>query len=298
MKPGDIFLALIVVLIWGANFSVVKIGLAELPPIFFSALRFSIIAIPGVFLFSFPKTSVINVVGVGLFLGVCKFGLLFVAMYADASAGMASLLLQSQVFFTILLSVVFFKERVSLVQGIGILIAAAGFFVIAIDLSGSTTELGLTLLLFAGLSWGVSNLFMKRTKNVDLLGFMVWISLIPPIPLFILSYYLEGPNPIVIVMQASGSTWFSLAFVSYVTTVLGFGIWGRLLSKYPAVAVAPFALLIPIAGITVSYIILDERLSSSEVVGAVLMLLGLMVCVIRFKIRPELLRSKTGSNDA
>jgi len=79
--------SLLVVLIWGLNFSVIKFGLEELPPIMFSGLRFLIVAIPAVFFIPFPKTSIWNVIGVGGFLGVLKFSFLFVAMKSDASAG-------------------------------------------------------------------------------------------------------------------------------------------------------------------------------------------------------------------
>ncbi|MCX2766537.1 EamA family transporter [Pseudoalteromonas sp. B530] len=167
-------MALIVVIIWGLNFSVIKFGLAELPPILFSGLRFLVVAIPAVFFIPFPNTSVWNVLGVGLFLGVLKFSLLFIAMESNASAGIASLLLQAQVIFTILLSVLLLKETMDRFQVVGISIATFGFSLFFINSSGSTTMLGAVLILFAALFWSFSNLIMKRLQDVNLLHFIVW----------------------------------------------------------------------------------------------------------------------------
>ena len=149
MNSKNIFLALLVALIWGINFPIIKLGLEELPPILFSALRFTIVAIPAVFFIPFPKTSVWNVLGVGVILGIFKFALLFFAMNADASAGLASLILQAQVFFTIFLSVIIFKEHISKNQLLGIFISSLGFSIFFLNAEGNITVLGLCLILLA-----------------------------------------------------------------------------------------------------------------------------------------------------
>ncbi len=283
MKFKDIFLALLVAFIWGINFSFIKIGLEELPPILFSALRFAIIAIPAVFFIPFPKTSAWHVLGVGLFLGVLKFGLLFVAMKSDASAGLSSLVLQAQVFFTIGLSFLFFKELISKVQLLGISIAAIGFSFFFFNSGGNITTIGLGLILLAALFWAVANIIMKQIKQVNLLHFMVWVCLIPPIPLLALSFFMETNDPLAAVLSTTINTWGSLAFVSYISTLVAFAfafaIWGFLLKSYSAVSVTPFALLIPVVGIMTSSLILNERLNSTEVTGAILIMLGLVFCV-------------------
>jgi O-acetylserine/cysteine efflux transporter len=189
MSIKDICLAFLVVMIWGLNFSIIKIGLEELPPILFSALRFALVALPAVFFVPFPKTSIWNVVGVGVFLGVLKFGCLFVAMKSDASAGLSSLLLQAQVFFTIGFSVLFYKEHITKSQLLGVVIASMGFSLFFVNAGQNITYLGLILILLAAFFWSISNLIMKKIKDVNLLHFMVWVCLIPPLPL--LSQYLE-----------------------------------------------------------------------------------------------------------
>lgn len=279
MKLQDILLAILVVMIWGINFSFIKIGLEELPPILFSALRFAIVAIPAVFFIPFPKTSVWNVIGVGLFLGVFKFGLLFVAMKSDASAGLSSLILQAQVFFTIGLSVFFFKEMLTKAQILGVCIAAIGFSFFIFNAGGNITAVGLMLILLAAFFWAISNLIMKRVTQVNLLHFMVWVSLIPPIPLLMLSFFLETNAPLETVLSTSVQTWGVLAFVGYISTLIAFAIWGKLLKSYSAAVVTPFALLIPVVGLVTSSLMLDESLTRDEILGAVLILLGLVFCV-------------------
>ena len=279
MNVKSISLALIVVIIWGLNFSVIKFGLAELPPILFSGLHFLVVAIPAVFFIPFPNTSVWNVLGVGLFLGVLKFSLLFIAMESNASAGIASLLLQAQVIFTILLSVLLLKETMNRFQVVGISIATFGFSLFFINSSGSTTMLGAVLILFAALFWSFSNLIMKRLQDVNLLHFIVWVSLVPPLPLFTLSYFIETDAPLTLLLNTTTQSWLSIAYVGYISTLIAFAIWGWLLKNHKAAAVTPFALLIPIVGIVGSALLLNERLMLIEATGGSFILCGLTISV-------------------
>jgi len=271
--------ALLVVVIWGLNFSVIKFGLEELPPILFSGLRFLIVALPAVLFLPLPKTSIWNVLGVGLFLGVLKFSFLFVAMKADVSAGISSLLLQAQVLFTILLSVLFLKESINKYQLTGIFVAAIGFSLFLVSASGNVTFTGIILLMCAALFWSISNIIMKKTQGVNLLHFMVWASLVPPVPLFLVSYFYESQSPINLLLNTSASTWVSLVFVGYVSTLLAFALWGWLLRNYQAAMITPFALLIPIVGMIGSNLLLGESLSTTELWGAVTVFSGLLITV-------------------
>ena len=280
MNLKSISLALLVVFIWGLNFSVIKFGLEELPPIFFSSLRFFIVAIPAVFFIPFPKTSVWNVLGVGVFLGVLKFSFLFIAMKEDASAGISSLLLQAQVIFTIILSMLIFKEKITSSQFLGMMIAFIGFGFFFLTVNTSITTLGLILILSAAVFWAVSNVIMKQVKGVNLLHFMVWVSLVVPLPLFVLSYFYESQEPLTLLFNSSFKTWASLAFTGYISTLVAFAIWGWLLKNHSAAMVTPFALAIPVVGIISSNILLNEQLSSIETVGASLILFGLFISVL------------------
>ncbi|UIP26742.1 EamA family transporter [Photobacterium sp. TLY01] len=280
MKSRDLSIALLVVVIWGVNFSVIKIGLETLPPILFSALRFAVVAIPAVFFIPFPKTSVWNVLGVGVFLGVLKFGLLFIAMKADASAGLSSLILQAQVFFTIGLSVLLYQERISRYQALGILVAVAGFGLFFLDAGGNITAMGLMMILAAAFCWAIANTIMKRMQGVNLLHFMVWVSLVPPLPLLLISYFTETAQPLDVLLAATTDTWLALLYVSYISTLLAFALWGHLLKSYPAATVTPFALLIPVVGMFTSTLVLNERMTVTEVAGAGLIFAGLSCCIL------------------
>ncbi len=290
MNLKSISFALIVVLIWGVNFSVIKFGLEELPPILFSSLRFFIVAIPAVFFIPFPKTSVWNVLGVGVFLGVLKFSFLFIAMKEDASAGISSLLLQAQVIFTIILSMIIFKEKITIAQSIGMLIALIGFGFFFFTVDTNITLLGIVLILCASIFWSVSNVIMKQIKDVNLLHFMVWVSLIPPLPLFILSYFYESHEPLTLLLNSSVKTWASVAYTGYISTLVAFAIWGWLLKNYNSAIVTPFALVIPVVGIISSNILLNEQLNHIETLGAILILFGLFISVLGNRIYKFVLR--------
>lgn len=285
MNLKDIFLAVLVAFIWGLNFIIIKIGLVELPPLLFSALRFGIVAFPAVLFIPFPRTSFWNVVGVGIILGILKFGLLFVAMNIGMSAGLASLLLQIQVLFTISLSFIIFKELMSISQIVGMLISISGFSFFCMNRGDHISHLGLLLVILAAFAWAISNLIMKRMKGVNLLNFMVWVSLVPPIPLFVLSYNFESNTPLELLMSTTAPTWLSIAYVGFISTFIAFSIWGKLLKNYSAATVTPFALLIPVVGLLASGIILNEKLVLTELVGTVLVMSGLALCVLGTKCR-------------
>ncbi|MPX89188.1 EamA family transporter [Salinivibrio sp. VYel1] len=280
MNIQSVLLALLVVLIWGVNFSVIKVGLETLPPILFSGLRFFIVALPAVFFIPRPKVKLWQLFAVGLSLGVIKFSLLFIAMQDDASAGIASLLLQSQVIFTIALSALFLKEHITLPQRIGLIVAFSGFGLFFVASTGSATLTGVAMIVAAGFFWAVANMVMKQMPGVNLMHFMVWVSLIPPLPLFALSYWFETHQPIALLQATPLSGWVSVAYVGYLSTLVAFAIWGWLLNQHTSASVTPFALLIPIVGMAAASIGLGESLSLIEWIGAALIVTGLSLSVL------------------
>ncbi|OOE84956.1 EamA family transporter [Salinivibrio sharmensis] len=280
MNIKSVLLALLVVLIWGVNFSIIKVGLETLPPILFSGLRFFIVALPAVFFIPRPKVKLWQLFAVGLSLGVIKFSLLFIAMQDDASAGIASLLLQSQVIFTIALSALLLKEHITVSQRIGLVVAFAGFGLFFVTSTGSATFTGVTMIVAAGFFWAIANMVMKQMPGVNLMHFMVWVSLIPPLPLFALSYWFESHQPLALLQATPLSGWISIAYVGYLSTLVAFAIWGWLLNQHTSASVTPFALLIPIVGMAAASIGLGETLSMIEWIGAALIVTGLSLSVL------------------
>ena len=266
--------------IWGLSFVVIKLGVGAMPPLLLCALRFFFAALPAVFFIPRPKVPFGNVVAYGFFLGVAQFGLLFAAIALGMPASLASLVMQAQVFFTILFAALFMSERPGLHQIAGGLIGFCGLAVIAVPrLSGSGAGPFL-MTVAAAASWGVANIVSKRAGRVDMLSYIVWASLVAPVPLLGLSLLLEGPAQVFSALTGmSLGTWGAVAYLAYPTTVLAFGIWAYLLSRYPAATVTPFALLVPVAGILGSALVLGEAMRPIEAIGGAVVVAGLALNV-------------------
>lgn len=280
MSPKDLLLALVVVVAWGVNFVVIKVGLHGVPPMLLGALRFLLAAFPAVFFVRRPKLPLRLLFAYGATISFGQFAFLFSAMYVGMPAGLASLVLQAQAFFTLIFAAMFLHERFRAQNVVGLLIAAAGLAVIGLQGGHSMTLAGFLLTLCAAVSWALGNIVTKKVGKVDLVALVVWGSLIPPVPFLLLSYWLEGPQRIVTALSGIGAmSVFAVVYLAFVATLLGYILWSRLLSRYPASQVAPFSLLVPIVGLASASLLLGEQLSAAQVGGAVLVMAGLVVNV-------------------
>ena len=280
MPPRHILLALAIATVLGVSFVAIHLGLEDAPPLLLTALRYLAAAIPAVFFIRRPAADWRLVVGYGLAIGVGQFGLLFTAIHLGMPAGLASLVVQLQVFFTMVLALLFFAEHPRRWQVAGALIAFAGIGVIALERLEGTALLPLLLTIGAALCWGFGNMASKKLGRVDMLGLVVWSSLVPPIPLLAGSFLLDGPDVIVAALSSFSWRGFgAVAFMAWGATLFGFSMWARLLSLYPASQVAPFALFIPVAGIASAALVLGEQVSPIEIIGSALVFAGLVVNV-------------------
>jgi O-acetylserine/cysteine efflux transporter len=280
MSPRDLLLALVVVVAWGVNFVVIKAGLHGVPPMLLGALRFTLAAVPAVFFVKRPQMPWRWLFAYGATISFGQFAFLFSAMYVGMPAGLASLVLQAQAFFTLIFAALFLHERFRVPNVVGLLIAAAGLAIIGMHGGHAMTFAGFVLTLCAACSWALGNIVTKKAGKVDLVGLVVWGSLIPPLPFFALSYAFEGPQRIVAALSGiSVTSIFAVVYLAFIATLLGYGLWSRLLSRYPASQVAPFSLLVPIVGLASASLFLDEQLSAAQIVGAVLVMAGLAVNV-------------------
>ncbi len=280
MSPRDILLALAVVLVWGTNFVAVKWGVAEIPPLLLSGLRYAVALVPIIFFVKRPQIPAWMLIAYGVFVGVGQFGFLFSAIKLGMPAGLSSLVLQVQVFFSIGLAVLFLGERPSPFSLVGALVAFAGIAVIALERLQGAALVPLLMTLCAAVSWSIANLITKKASKIDMFGFVVWSCLVPPIPLFLLSYFIEGPGAWSSML--THITWVgagSVLFTAWISTVFGYGAWSVLFGRYPASTVVPFALLVPIVGIGSSALLLHEQISGLEWAGSVLVFLGLLLNV-------------------
>ena len=281
LSARHLWLALVVVAIWGSNFVVIKLALAHLPPLLLATLRFALAALPLVLLVRRPPVSWGNLALYGLTIGVGQFGLLFYVMTRHISPGLASLVIQSQVFFTVGLSMLLSGERVRPFQLVAALIAVAGIVLIASRSDGQTTPLGLVLTLAAALSWALGNIASRAAGPVNVLAYVAWSSLLAVPPLAALSLTLEGwPRIAAGLAEADWATWAAVLWQSIGNTIFGYGVWAWLLARYPAASVTPLALLVPVFGMSASAWWLAEPLPGWKILAALLVMGGLALNVL------------------
>jgi O-acetylserine/cysteine efflux transporter len=273
-----LMLALAVTFVWGTNFVVIKYALHVLPPLLFAALRFTLVVFPAIFFLKRPAVPWRLLAAYGILIGAGQFGLLFLAIKSQISPGLASLVVQTQVFFTIGLAMYFTGERLKLFQGAALLLAVIGLGIIFAHTDGTTTPLGVAMILAAGLSWAGGNHIAKLSGKVNMLGYVVWSGLFSILPLFILSVSFEGPR----IMQSSIAkadllTWFGVMWQAVGNSLFGYAAWGWLLARYPATTITPLAFLIPIFGMGSAVLFLHEPMPLWKIMAALFVLAGMAV---------------------
>ncbi|WP_179296738.1 EamA family transporter [Burkholderia ubonensis] len=285
MTPKDLLLALVVILAWGVNFVVIRVGLDGMPPMLLGALRFTLAAVPAVFFVRRPQISWRLLLLYGATIQLGQFVFLFTAMYVGMPAGLASLVLQSQAFFTLVFAMAFLGERLRVQNLIGLAIAATGLVVIAAQGGRAMTLAGFLLTLCSAAMWAFGNIVTKKVGQANLVSLVVWASLVPPVPFFLLSLWFEGPQRIAAALGAlTGTSIFAVVYLAFVATLLGYGLWSGLLSRYPAAQVAQFSLLVPVIGLASAALLLDEHLTRAQLTGAALVMGGLAVNVFGGKL--------------
>lgn len=275
-----ILLALLTVTIWGCNFVAIKVALHDLPPLLLCALRFLFVALPLAFFLPRPAVSWRQLLLYGLTMFALQFSFMFLGMKLGVSAGLASVMLQLQVFVTLGLSVVFLRERLTFPQIAGTLIAVAGFAVVAAHSGGEVSLAGLACVLLAACSWAYGNFMSRSLGKVNPLALVVWGSLLVPLPMGLASLAFEGPAAIGQSLAHTGlPAMLALAFIVYVSTHVGYSLWSWLLARHAASAITPFALLVPVFGMLSSALLLNEPLPAWKLQAAGLVLTGLTVTV-------------------
>ena len=279
-------LALAVVAVWGSNFVVIKLALGHLSPMLFAALRFTFALIPAMFFLPLPKVGRKNLACYGLLIGVGQFGMLYLAIDGHIAPGIASLVVQTQVFFTIGLSMRMNGERVQVFQWCALALATAGIAIIGLHTDGTTTFLGLALVLFAALCWAGGNVASKVGAPSNMLAYVVWASVFAVPPLFVLAILMEGAGTTLQQLRdADVVTWAAVAWQSWGNTLFGYAAWGWLLARYPAATITPMALLVPVFGMSASAWWLGESLPVWKLLAAALVMGGLAVNLLWPRLR-------------
>lgn len=279
MPASHLLLALAIVAVWGTNFVVIKVSLEAFPPFVFAALRYIFALFPVIFFLPKPKVSWGNLCAYGLATGVGQFGVMYYAVDGQISPGLASLVVQTQVFFTIGFAMFFARESLRLYQAVAVGIAMIGLLIIALHTDASTTFLGLALVVFSGFSWGIANTVSRKAGSINMLAYVVWASAFSIPPLLLMALIFEGGWSQIsafIVLAPSGA-WAGVLWQAWANTLFGYAAWGWLLSKHPAAVVAPAPLLVPIFGMGASAYFLSEPLPLWKIMAAGLVITGLMV---------------------
>ena len=278
LTPLHTLLAIAVMAVWGTNFVVMKVALTHVPPLMMATLRFIVVVLPMAFFVKRPAVRWTNLAAYGVLIGAGQFGAIFTALSGYITPGLASLVVQMQVFFTIGLAMALTGERVRGFQIAALLLATAGLALILMHTDRTATPIGLALTIFAALCWAAGNMVSRAAGRVDMLGYVIWSSLFAVPPLFVLTLAVEGwPVMVASVQRADALTWAAVAWQAVGNTMFGYGVWGWLLARYPAATVAPMSLLVPVFGMGASSILLGEALPDWKLEAAALVLAGLAI---------------------
>ncbi|MET3164201.1 UNVERIFIED_ORG: O-acetylserine/cysteine efflux transporter [Arthrobacter sp. UYEF10] len=278
-------LAALVAVLWGLNFVAIDVGLhangGEVPPLLFVALRFLLVVFPWIFFIRKPDVSWKAIIGVGAFMSAGQFGLLYLAMALGMPAGLASLVLQAQVLLTVLLAAGLLRERPSRSQLAGVVLGVAGLAVVAVGRSAVAPLLPLITVLGAALSWAAGNVIARQAKAASGLGLVVWSGAVVPLPLAGLSLLVDGPEAVFSTLaDLQPATILSALYTAIFASLVGYGIWNRLLASYPSSVVVPFTLLVPVVGMSAAWLALGEVPTPAELVGGLLLLGGVATAVL------------------
>ncbi|GAW50027.1 MULTISPECIES: EamA family transporter [unclassified Nocardioides] len=280
MNRRDSLLAALVATIWGFNFVVIDWGMHDVPPLLFVAIRFVVVVFPAILFLRRPAAPWRTVAAVGVFMSLGQFGFLYVSMDAGLPPGLAALVLQAQVIFTVLIAAGVLREIPTPAQVAGVVLGSVGLAVVAVGRGGHVTAAALALCLLAALSWGIGNTVARASGVKGGLSLTVWSALVVPIPLVALSVALDGPG--VVGHAVASFSWqagLSTLYTAVLASLVGYGVFNTLLGRNPSSSVVPWVLLAPVVAMASAWLLLDQQPNSAEIVGGVLLILGVLVAM-------------------
>ncbi|YAL82515.1 EamA family transporter [Dermacoccaceae bacterium W4C1] len=279
MPPRHRLLAGLVAILWGLNFLAIHASLEQFPPFLCSAIRWTLIALPTLILVPRPQVPVRYLLGYGFGFGVLQFAFLYTAMNSGMPAGLASLVLQSSAPFTVLLGVLVGRERLTRRRGTGVGIAVLGLGIVGAGQLQNAGWWPFLLTLCGGFGWALGNLASRAAHPPKPLHLTLWMSVVPPVPMFALAWIFEGPRAISDAITTSGTAWGAWAGMAYTCllgTVAGSGIWTWLMARHPAGSVAPYSMLVPVVGFASAWAVLGERPDTWQLLGCAVVVTGVL----------------------
>ncbi|QAV70425.1 EamA family transporter [Salinibacterium sp. UTAS2018] len=285
MPLRSILAAVLVAIIWGLNFVVIDVGLEGMPPTLFLALRFLVVIVPTIFFVPRPKSRFRDVVLIGSFMSLGQFGLLYTALAIGMPAGLASLVLQAQVVLTVVFAALALRETPTRSQLVGVALGAAGLVVVGSGRGVETPVLAFFVTVAAAASWAIGNVIARRVGRSGAtssplagLSLTVWSALVVPIPMLALAFVINGADAVGFALtHLTVPQLLSTAYTAWLASLVGYGIWNTLLARHAASAVVPFTMLVPPIGMTTAWLALGEVPTVIEVIGGVMLLLGVAI---------------------
>ncbi len=278
MKKLHLFIAIAVACMWGFNFSIIKLGVSEMDPLILTGLRFTFATFPAIFFIKRPNVSLSVLALYGLTFGIGVWGMLTLSIHLGVSAGMSSLILQSSAFISVLLGVVFLKEKLTLLRKVGLVVSILGLALIFTLEDGSVTLIGILFACFAAVSFSITSLIIKKVVIRDMFAFVVWSCIFAPIPLFALSFIINGASGFnALLNNINTLSAFSVLFQAYPVTILGYWLWNKLVAQYPMSTMAPLTLLVPLFALLGSAIFYNEAIGMTKVTACLLILSGIAI---------------------
>ena len=273
-------IAIFIVFLWGFNFVALKITVTYLPPIFSAAFRFLLISIPWIFIFKKPKISVFQFITIPLTLGVFQYSFLYYGMSLGLSSGLSAVVLQTQAFFTVFFASVLMKEKLKSREIYGLIVGASGVLILFLLNDGDFKIESVLIILIAAISLGIANIQLKGLGDINMVSFLIWMSPIASILLFIISYIFEFDDiKNIEVTKIELKVIVSVLYTAYFSYVVGFTLWQYLLNKYNSVKVTPFGLLVPITGSLFGFLFLGEIIEWYQVLSGIIIMSGLMLII-------------------
>ena len=280
VNTRDSLLAALVATIWGFNFIVIDWGMADVPPLLFVAIRFTAVVLPAIFFIPRPSAPWRSILAVGVFMSLGQFGFLYVAMSAGMPPGLAALVLQAQVVFTVVIAAGVLREVPTAAQSTGVALGVVGLVIVAMGRGGHVPMVALVLCLLGALSWGIGNVVSRAARVPGGLSLTVWSALVVPLPLLALSLAIDGPAAVSTALAGFG--WpaaLSTLYTAGLASLVGYGIFNTLLARWPSSAVVPWVLLAPVVAMASAWAILGQRPNTAEAGGGVLLLVGVLVAL-------------------
>jgi O-acetylserine/cysteine efflux transporter len=282
VPPRDQFRALLVAVVWGLNFPATALALEHFPPMLMVALRFALVAVPALILVPRPQVPLRWLLGVGLGIGLLQFAFLYLGMAAGMPSGLASLVLQASAPFTVLLAGLWLRERLTRRQAVGIGVAVLGLAVIALHRAQVAALLPVVLTLCGALGWAFGNVCSRQARAPQPFHLTLWMSVVPPVPMLVLSLLVEGPDRVGQALRTSATlaalpSVLGLLYIVVMATLLGYGLWNSLLARHPSSVVAPFSMLVPVVGVLSSWLLLGERIDATELMAGAAVVGGVLL---------------------